>query len=82
MFSPGNVLLYEAPALTLSNLIAKGVQLFIGNSTIHVSLYLGGTQEGHVIIESLSSGGVKIKILQEDELYSRKDGLRLKGIAK
>ena len=73
MFGPGDILLYTAPTLKLSNLIAKGVGLVEGNKVHHVAIYLGADDKRHTILEALSDG-VKIKTLDDNCIYTRTDG--------
>jgi hypothetical protein len=81
MFKPGDVLLYEAPAWKFSNIIPRLIRLITGNKIIHVALYLGTNEEGHVILDALSNG-IKIKTMSEIELYDRHiDDFKLYGIA-
>ena len=73
MFNPGDILLYTAPALKFSNLIAKTIGLIEGNPVQHVAVYLGSNSAGHQIIEALSDG-VRIKVLPRENLFNRVDG--------
>lgn len=80
LFSPGDVLLYQAPAIKLSNTFPELIRLITGNKVIHVALYLG-YNNGHVILEALSDG-VNIKTLGNTEIYDRVNGFKLYGISR
>lgn len=81
MFKPGDVLLYQAPAWKLSNLIPKTIQLITGNKVTHVALYLGPSYDGHNILDALSEG-IFMRSLTEAQIYNRKDDFKLYGIAR
>ena len=81
MFKAGDILLYQAPAWKLSNLIPKGIQLITGNKVTHVALYLAPSTTGHNILDALSSG-ISMKNLTDAEIYTRPDDFRLYGIAR
>ncbi len=80
MFKPGDILLYQATANKLSNIIPKCIQLITGNKVTHVSLYLGTSYGSHIILDALANG-ILIKTFTESELHNRKDGFNLYGIA-
>lgn len=81
MFKPGDILLYKSePALKFSTVIPKLIQLSTGNNVTHVALYLGTVPGGYLVLDALA-GGILLKTLSGDEIYKRKDGFILYGIA-
>ena len=82
MFSPGDVLLYEAPSLTFANLVPRLIRLVTGNKVTHVALYIEPElDDNHFILEALFDG-IAIKTISEAELYNRLNGFKLKGVAR
>lgn len=79
MFQPGDVLLYQAEALKVSNIIPRLIRLITGSKVTHVSLYLGEVNQKHIILDALSDG---VYIKEMSNILNREDDFNLYGIAR
>lgn len=79
MFLPGDILLYDAPAIRFNNIIPRLIRLITGNRVTHVALYLGELRGKHIILDALSDG---IYVKDMDDIVSRDDGFKLYGISR
>lgn len=79
MFQPGDVLLYHAEALKISNIIPRLIRLITGNKVTHVALYLGEVNQKHIILDALSDG---IYVKEMSNIINREDDFNLYGIAR
>jgi hypothetical protein len=79
MFQPGDILLYHAEALKISNIVPRLIRLITGNKVTHVALYLGEVDKKHIILDALSNG---IYIKEMSNIINRDDDFNLYGIAR